>query len=99
MPKKKIKSQVEETVILPQIVRGSHLTITYHADGRVDMEWDWDQLNREINEAIETWYSKSTTEIGVSDPIGVSNTSKKVKNKVTSLSKSDKKSVKRTKIV
>jgi hypothetical protein len=36
----------------PKVTQGSHSTITEHEDGSVDMTWDWDKLNRDINDAI-----------------------------------------------
>lgn len=32
----------------PAVVTGSHLTVTTWPDGRVNLEWDWDALTREI---------------------------------------------------
>ena len=36
----------------PKITKGSHITITEHQNGRVEMTWDWEQLNKDINDAI-----------------------------------------------
>jgi hypothetical protein len=38
--------------IWPKVTQGSHTTIIEHEDGRVDMTWDWDKLNKDINDAI-----------------------------------------------
>jgi len=56
------KLRAEETLTAtdwPIVTKGSHLTITEHGNGRIDMTWDWDQLNKEINDAI-LQHSKSS---------------------------------------
>jgi len=37
------------------IVKVSHLTVTTHPDGKVDLEWDFDQLDKDIKQAIENF--------------------------------------------
>jgi hypothetical protein len=39
----------------PKVTQGSHSTITEYEDGSVDMTWDWDKLNKDINDAISQW--------------------------------------------
>jgi len=41
-------------IILPEtkVVKGSHLTVTTHPDGRTTLEWDDDALLRDVREAI-----------------------------------------------
>lgn len=34
------------------VVKGSHLTVTTHPDGRTELEWDDAQLLKEVQEAI-----------------------------------------------
>lgn len=41
------KNQLAE----PTVVKGSHLTVTTHPDGRTELEWDWDRLVNEVREA------------------------------------------------
>ena len=41
------KNQLAE----PTVVKGSHLTVTTHPDGRTELEWDWDALVKEVREA------------------------------------------------
>lgn len=36
----------------PKIQQGTHLTVRTHADGKVDLIWDDDQLLKEVREAI-----------------------------------------------
>lgn len=36
----------------PRVTKGTHLTVTEHQDGTVEMDWDWDKLVEEINQAI-----------------------------------------------
>lgn len=90
MPKKKIKTPITEIAIIPQIVQGSHLTITYHANGKIDMEWNWEQLNKEINEAIETWALGSASKTSKKTTTGVSDSKGKSKNKVSTNKPSNK---------
>jgi hypothetical protein len=49
MARKKI--QLEEVSSLPTVVKGSHLTVTTFHDGSTELEWDWDALVKEVNEA------------------------------------------------
>lgn len=37
----------------PVVVKGSHLTVTTHPDGRTELEWDDDALLKEVREATE----------------------------------------------
>lgn len=43
---------VTKKISFPKVIKGSHVTITEHKDGTVDMEWDWEKLVEEINQAI-----------------------------------------------
>jgi hypothetical protein len=36
----------------PKIVKGTHLTVTTHPDGKVELEWDDEALLREVRAAI-----------------------------------------------
>jgi hypothetical protein len=36
----------------PTVVKGSHLTVTTFPDGRTSLEWDDEQLLKEVREAI-----------------------------------------------
>jgi YD repeat-containing protein len=36
----------------PKTIVGTHLTVTTHPDGRVELEWDDEQLLKEVREAI-----------------------------------------------
>jgi hypothetical protein len=40
-------------ILLPTVVKGSHLTVTTFSDGKTVLEWDDDALLREVKEAIE----------------------------------------------
>lgn len=42
----------------PHVVRGNHLTVTTHEDGRVELEWDDDALELEISTAIAVYNAK-----------------------------------------
>jgi hypothetical protein len=44
MPKKKTAE--------PVVIRGSHSTRIEHPDGRVEFETHWDELVRDVNEAL-----------------------------------------------
>jgi hypothetical protein len=36
----------------PKVVKGSHLTVTTHPDGKTTLEWDDEALMRDVREAI-----------------------------------------------
>jgi len=36
----------------PSVVKGTHLTVTTDSEGRTTLEWDDDQLLKEVREAI-----------------------------------------------
>jgi hypothetical protein len=36
----------------PTVVKGSHLTVTTHPDGRTELEWDDEALLRDVQAAI-----------------------------------------------
>lgn len=36
----------------PKITKGSHLTVTTWPDGHTELEWDWDALCRDVQQAI-----------------------------------------------
>ena len=46
------KKTKKVTIEWPQIVKGSHLTVKTFEDGRTELEWDDDQLLKEVREAI-----------------------------------------------
>lgn len=41
-----------KTVAGPSVVKGTHLTVTTHEDGSTTLEWDDEQLLKEVREAI-----------------------------------------------
>ena len=45
------KIQLEEVSSLPDIVKGSHLTVITYPNGKTELEWDWYALVKEVNEA------------------------------------------------
>jgi hypothetical protein len=36
----------------PIIVKGSHLTVSTWPNGRVELSWDWEELIRDVREAV-----------------------------------------------
>lgn len=38
----------------PVVTKGSHLTVTQYADGKTELNWDWDALVKDVNEAINS---------------------------------------------
>lgn len=50
-----------------KVVKGSHLTVTTHPDGRVELEWDDDALLRDVQDAIKAY---ETTELVGSIALG-----------------------------
>lgn len=47
--KKKVDDQITDAVT---VVKGNHLTVTTHPDGRTTLVWDDDALTKEVREAI-----------------------------------------------
>lgn len=47
--KKKVEVSVE-----PSVIKGTHLTVITDADGRTTLEWDDEQLLKEVREAISS---------------------------------------------
>ena len=69
MPRKKKTEDVtvrEET--WPKITEGTHSVLTEHEDGRVEMSWDWGQLNKEINDAIREYDIRQSSQTVVGEP-------------------------------
>ena len=42
----------KKSVAGPSVVKGTHLTVTTHKDGSTTLEWDDEQLLKEVREAI-----------------------------------------------
>jgi hypothetical protein len=42
----------------PRVVRGSHLTVTTHQDGSVELAWDDEALLQEVRTAIAVYDAK-----------------------------------------
>jgi len=42
----------KKSVAGPSVVKGTHLTVTTHEDGSTTLEWDDEQLLKEVREAI-----------------------------------------------
>jgi hypothetical protein len=63
----------------PKVTQGSHSTITEHEDGRVDMTWDWDKLNKDINDAISQWSESQKINHNSSTPTRKSTSKSKTK--------------------
>ena len=38
-----------------KVVKGSHLTVTTHPNGQVELEWDDDALLRDVQDAIKAY--------------------------------------------
>lgn len=38
----------------PKVTKGSHLTVTTYEDGRTELEWDDEALQRDVDEAIKS---------------------------------------------
>lgn len=54
-----IKRKSKKTESWPKVVEGSHLTVTTHEDGRTELTWDDEALQRDVKEAIEKYESLS----------------------------------------
>ena len=44
--------------VYPKITRGSHLTVTEYEDGRTELVWDHDALQRDVDAAIASVSTK-----------------------------------------
>ena len=44
----------KKSVAGPSVVKGTHLTVTTHEDGSTTLEWDDEQLLKEVREAIDS---------------------------------------------
>ena len=65
MATRKKKIEISEVSDLPNIVKGTHLTVTTYKDGHTELKWDDEQLLKEVREAIASveslQISKKTT--------------------------------------
>ena len=59
----------------PSVVKGTHLTVTAHEDGSTTLEWDDEQLLKEVREALAsvTPASKKSKKFNYSEPKEVIN--------------------------
>ena len=46
------KTTKKKAGVFPQVVTGTHLTVTTYEDGRTELMWDDEQLLKEVREAI-----------------------------------------------
>jgi len=46
------KTKTKSTSTEPVVIRGSHSTRTEYPDGRVEFETHWDELKRDVEEAL-----------------------------------------------
>ena len=51
----------KKSVAGPSVVKGTHLTVTTHEDGKTTLEWDDEQLLKEVREAIASVESPKKT--------------------------------------
>jgi hypothetical protein len=56
--KKKVEDQITDAVT---VIKGSHLTVTKHPDGRTELQWDDEALLRDVREAIASVENKKST--------------------------------------
>jgi hypothetical protein len=45
-------------VVFPKVTKGSHLTVTEYEDGRTELVWDHDALQRDVESAIASVSTK-----------------------------------------
>ncbi|NBP56116.1 hypothetical protein EBU71_06195 [bacterium] len=50
-----VKGNIQEVIEWPKITVGSHSTRTEYEDGRVDFQWNWEKLKKDVNEAISEY--------------------------------------------
>jgi len=56
--KKKVEDQITDAVT---VIKGSHLTVTKHPNGRTELQWDDEALLRDVREAIASVENKKST--------------------------------------
>lgn len=56
------KKKVKEDDVWPKVEKSSHFTITRHENGKVDMVFDWDQLEKEVAETIKSYQDRRDAE-------------------------------------
>lgn len=61
MATRKKKIEISEVSDLPNIVKGTHLTVITYNDGRTELKWDDEQLLKEVREAIASVGTLQTT--------------------------------------
>jgi len=52
------KTKKKQDTTWPKVVKGSHLTVTTFEDGKVKLEWDDEQLLKDVREAIASVEAK-----------------------------------------
>jgi YD repeat-containing protein len=57
--KKEAKTAIKKAMNTASVVKGNHLTVTTHPDGRTELEWDDAALLEEVRAAINS--TKETT--------------------------------------
>ena len=57
------KTKVKEAAVWPKVETTSHLTITRYENGKVDMVFDWDQLEKEVAEVLAGVQKKPKTKV------------------------------------
>lgn len=45
----------KKVITEPTVVKGSHLTVITHPDGRTELEWDDEQLLKDVRAAISEY--------------------------------------------
>jgi len=53
------KAETVSAKLLPTVTKGSHLTVYTYQDGRTTLEWDDEQLLKEVREAIASVNSQN----------------------------------------
>jgi hypothetical protein len=61
MATRKKKIEISEISDLPNVVKGTHLTVITYKDGRTELQWDDEQLLKEVREAIASVETLQTT--------------------------------------
>lgn len=54
----KKKTKLPEPLVTPPektVVKGSHLTVTTYPDGKTELEWDHEALQRDVTNAIASF--------------------------------------------
>lgn len=54
----------KKTKSWPKITKGNHSTIIEYENGNFEIDWNWEQLNKDINNAIRVYEQRTDKAVG-----------------------------------